>query len=267
MKTKYLGLGLFFTTIIAITIPLILLASGAATDNFSASVTLGNSPPVISWVISTASDSPAEGNIKNISLQFNVTDNNTVIDINTSSTFMNISRAGETNRTSSSCVSILNSSDSKTEEFNCTITIYWYDVNGTWDICAYARDNSSSAASNCTSSDFTMNQLDSVDLVNGSIAFSGSAGQADVGPQHVVVNNTGNLNYVNLQLNATYLNSGGNTLGVGNFSVNVTDSANGQALTENTFLTIASSTLNRGAAATKDMYFYLDIPTGLPVGT
>jgi hypothetical protein len=261
MKTKTLSIIIFLATIILITAPLLILTSAGSSDSFSATLSIGNVAPTIAWV-STGSDSPSEGTTRVIYLQFNVTDNNTVSDINSSSVFMNISKAGETTRTSTSCISLLNSSDSKTEEFNCSFTIYYYDGPGIWDICAYARDDSGSSVSDCTSSDFTMGNTDSIDVINTTMAFSGNQGETDKGPGHIVINNTGNQNYLHVGLNATYLSNNSDVIGVGNFTVNITNSPNGQALTENSFLNITGSNLSK--SSTEDLYFYMDIPAGIP---
>jgi len=261
MKVPTITLLLFIATILIITVPAIFLTSGVATDTFSTTLSVGNVAPTISWV-NTGSDSPSEATTKTIYLQFNVTDNNTVTDINSSSVFMNITRTGETTRSNTSCFSAANSSDTKTGKFNCTFTIYWYDGPGAWDICAYARDNSGSAASDCTTADFTMDNTDSIDVLNATMAFSGNPGDNDVGPGHIVINNTGNQNYLNISLNATYLENGSDILGVGNFSVNVTNNETGQALQEDAFFNISSAYLNK--SSTEDLYFYLDIPAALP---
>jgi hypothetical protein len=259
MRTKNLGILIFIATIILITIPLLMLTSAGSSDNFSASVSIGNLAPTINIVYNgTGSDSPAEGTTKVIYFQFNATDDNGVADLNISAAFMNMTRTGETTRTSSACTSAANFSN--TEKFNCSITIYYYDGQGIWNLCAYIRDNTGSGVSNCTMANFSMGATDSIDVVNASISLTGNASQQDVGPAHVVINNTGNQNYTNVRINATYLNNGSDIIGVGNFSVNVTNNASGEALTENAYLTISSSNLSKGASATRDLYFYLDIP-------
>ena len=45
MKRKTLTLLIFLVTLVAITIPLTMLASGAATDSFESNVTIGNTAP------------------------------------------------------------------------------------------------------------------------------------------------------------------------------------------------------------------------------
>ena len=257
MKIKILSFFIFLATIILITAPLLMLSSAASTGSFSASVSLSNSAPTIEAVYN-GSGSPAEGTTATINLLFNATDLNGVADINVSSAFMNITRSGETARSSTSCTSAANLSN--TETINCTITIYWYDGAGTWNICAYVRDNSNAAVSNCTAANFTMGTTDSITLLNASIAFSGTANQTGVGPQHIIVNNTGNVNYTSMGVNATYLANVSYTIGVGNFSVNVSNSVNGQALTENSFLSVTSSNLTKGPASQRDLYFGLNIP-------
>jgi hypothetical protein len=256
MKTKPLATIIFLATIILITAPLLMITSAGPTDTFSATVSIANVGPNITFVFN-GSDSPSEGTIKTIILQFNATDPNGYSDLNTSAAFMNITKSGDTTRTSTSCTGAVNSSNIQT--VNCSITIYWYDGQGNWTICSYIKDNSGNATNNC-SSNFSMGTLDAIDVVNTSISLSGSASQSDVGPASVIVNNTGNQNYSAVRVNATFLNNGSNIIGIGNFSVNVTNAATGEALTENTWLAITSSNLTRGTGAQRDLYFYVDIP-------
>ena len=164
MKRKTLSLIIFLATLIAITIPLVMM-SGAQTDSFTSNVTVGNNAPVIGWVNGSLNQAPNEGGNpeKVIQIQMNVTDTNGVDDINTSDCFMNITRSGETTRTSSSCFSTSNASN--TQWITCNITIYWYDEPGTWDITAYAMDYQGSTDNN-DKSDFDMGDADYVDVIH-----------------------------------------------------------------------------------------------------
>lgn len=267
MKKEILTLFIFLMTIAVVTIPIIFLTSAAInTDSFQSNVTVTSDSPVIESVNATAT-APSEGGLKVIQLEFNVSDNNSKTDMNISSIVMNITHTlgSEATRSAvgSNCTSRRNSSDTLSQVFWCNITIYYYDREGTWDICAYIEDMSGGSDSNCVLADFTMNSLDAIDVVNASMLLTGASGEDDVGPGHIIINNTGNQNYTNMSLNATFLYSGSQYIGVSNFSVNITDNESGQSLIENTWMNITTSNLIRGQDSNLDLYFYVDIPAGL----
>ncbi|MBW2991010.1 hypothetical protein KY348_04875 [Candidatus Woesearchaeota archaeon] len=266
MKRKSISLFLFLATLVAITIPLAIL-SGAQTDNFDANVSIQNSAPVIGWVNDSVTQSPNDGSTSILQIHMNVTDTNGVSDINTSDCFMNITRTGETTRTSSVCFSTTNSSN--TQWITCNITISWYDVPGEWVITAFATDDSGVNDTNNTSN-FTMGNADYVDVINASIRFASvTPGQQNAGPRNIIINNTGNQNYTEINLTGYDLTGvvSSNVIGVSNFTVNVTDgSGEGQALVNNTEILVTSASLDRESSpsgATEEFYFYLDVPSGL----
>lgn len=268
MKKETLSLFIFLATIIAITTPLVILTSGATTDTFSVSTTVGNSAPQIVWV-EAPTETPNAGTTKVITIDFNVTDNNSVTDIDTASSSANITKAGEADRLSTACWSVSNSSDQKTQRIRCNITIYYYDADGAWDICVYATDGTASD-SDCTSSDLTMNSLDDISVVETSLSFSGSPGEQDVAATEnpLTINNTGNQVYTGIDLTAYNLTGGGDTIGATNFAVNTTASGGpGNQLSHGSPVTITGASLNKGATATEELYFYLDIPSGITATT
>ncbi len=267
MKRDIITFMVFLVTLIAITIPAIMLTLGAQTDTFSVSTTVGNDAPVISWVNGTGSDSPNAATTKIIQIRYNVTDVNGVDDINDSSAFMNITNGGVT-RTSTSCTAA--GLAGIMESFLCNITINYYETPGEWVIEAYIRDNGGSPDTNDTSN-FTMGNTDDVDVLEGSLSFSGSAGEENVSATEnpLTINNTGNQAYSSLNLTGVELTGGGDVIGAGNFSVNVSDSSDGQTLVNNTDISITGSSLAKrtGASSTEDLYFYLDIPSGINATT
>ncbi len=265
MEKKSLSILIFLATIIAITIPLAMLTSGAATDNFDTNVSVGNTAPVINWVNDSVGLSPNEGSTRIIQIQMNVTDDNGVSDINTSDCYMNLTKSGETTRTSNICYSTSNTSN--TQWIECNITIYWYEKPGEWVITAYATDDAGSTDTNDTSN-FTMGDADYIDVINASITFSGSPGDANVGPSNIIINNTGNQNYTGIDLTAQNLTgaSSSDNIGASQFTVNITDgSGNGQSLSHNSAVSITSAVLNRGPGASgeEELFFYVDIPSGI----
>ena len=259
--TLSLTTTIFLCTVLALAIPFILLTT-ADTGTFSASATVGNQAPNISVAAGIAATGNA-ASTANITIVFNVTDPNGVSDLNDSSVDVNISRAGETTRTLDACGT--SDIDTDTRQYSCNVSFFFYDGAGAWDINVSIQDNSRAYAANLSEQTATINTLDAVTVVKGSIAFSGSPGTnniaADENPQRL--NNSGNVNYGSINLTGFAFASGSDFIGVGNVTVNTTDSGgNGQVLANNTEVLLVNTTLNKGAASTSKMYFWLDIPAG-----
>ena len=123
MKRKTLTMAIFLATLIAITIPLTMLASGDATDTFESNVTIGNSAPDLFWVQSGVSESPNAATTKEVQISFNATDNNSVSDFNDSSAFVNITKSAVT-LTSHTCTPA--GQTGNTEQWTCNITINYF---------------------------------------------------------------------------------------------------------------------------------------------
>jgi hypothetical protein len=255
---------LFLTALAIVSLPAIFLALGASTDNFSVTTTVGNNAPAISWV-QAPSDGPNAGTTKTAQVMFNASDENGASTLNDSSAYINLTNGGTLRQSSNCTVTQINATS---KNYVCNITIYYYDTPGSWNINAYIRDNSGNAT-NLSSSAFTMGNVDDVDVMEGSISFTGTPGQSDVGATEnpVTVNNTGNQAYSQIALTAFNLISGGSQIGAGNFSANISNSADGQMLINNSAVAVAGSTLTRGASATRDVYVFLDVPIGVAGAT
>ena len=114
----------------------------------------------------------------------------------------------------------------------------------------------------------TVGNADHVDVINATIGFSGSAGEQDVGPSNIIMNNTGNQDYSNINITAYDLVGAvsSDPIGVSNFTVNITDGSGvGQSLVDSTDVQVTSASLARrtGASTTEEFFFYVDIPLGI----
>ena len=265
MERKTLTLAIFLATLIAITVPLAMLTSGAPTDSFESNVTVGNTGPEKLWVQSGVSENPNAATTKEVQIRINATDNNSVGDFNDSATFLNITYNGVT-RTSHTCTPAGLSGNM--ESWLCNVTInYWEEPSADWEIEAYVRDLSDATATNDTVN-MTIGNADHIDVINVSIGFSGSAGEQDVGPSNIIMNNTGNQAYTNINVTAYDLAGAvsSDPIGATNFTVNVTDgSGAGQALADSTDIQVTGASLARrtGASTTEEFFFYVDIPSGI----
>jgi len=257
----------FSLTIVMVAVPAAVLVLGNGSGNFAASATVSNTPPTIQVDPSQNVGSGTPATSKAVYLYFNATDLNGATDLNDSTMNLIINRTGNTARANTSCsMSAVNSS---TRRYNCTVNIWYFDEAGTWTINASIKDNSVNFVNDTTQS-ATLGTIDNIVLVNASIAFSGSPGTTNnaASPNPETINNTGNVNYQNVSLTGISFANGTNTLSVGNVSVNITNSGGlGQVLVNNTAINITGgSTLPRGNNSVRDLYFWLNIPTGQPSG-
>ncbi|KYK25207.1 hypothetical protein AYK26_06330 [Euryarchaeota archaeon SM23-78] len=260
MKKETLTIFIFLATLILITVPLIMLTSGAQTDSFSANVTVGNSAPEITWVNDSVNASPNAATTKEIQIRFNATDGNGVSDFNDSTAQTNISKNGVI-RSSHICSPA--GFVGTMESWLCNVTIYYYDQPGEWVITAYIEDLGGNYSTN-TTSNFTMGNTDDIDVIETALTFSGSAGENDVAASEnpLTINNTGNQDYTSINMTGYNLTGGGNTIGATAFAVNISNSGGpGEALQHNAPITITDANLSRGL--TEDLYFFLDIPSGI----
>ena len=261
MKRKVLSVFIFLATIALITVPLLMLTSAADTDTVSVTASVQNVAPTITYVQTGASATPSGGTTKEIQIRFNATDSNSVDDFADATAQVNITNAAVT-LTSHACAA--SGLTGTMESWLCNITINYYQVPAAWSVTAYIADSAGNNDTD-TSATFTINNLDSVAVTQASMAFTGTPGQTNVAsdPSPIAVTNTGNQNYATVGVTAHDLSGGGDTIPATAFNVNISDSSDGQALADGSPVQVTGSTLARGAGATRNLYFYLDIPSGI----
>jgi len=261
MKRETLSALIFLATIALITVPLMLLTSAANTDDVAITASVQNVGPTISWVQDGSNADPAAGTTKEIQIRFNATDPNGADDFNDATAEVNITNGGTTLSSHTCAAAELSGS---MESWLCNITINYYNTPGTWDITAFIADGADQTSTN-TTSDFTINNLDDVAVTEPSMSFTGTPGQTNVGASQnpIEVANTGNQNYVTVGVTAHDLSGGGDTIPATAFAVNISNSADGQALADASPVVVTGSTLNRGSGSTRDLYFFLDVPSGI----
>lgn len=255
---------LFLGSIVFMTLPVLFFTTATGSDSFTASATVSNQAPTVS-ISAGQSWTGSAGNTVTRSLYFNATDTNGVADLDDGTAAAAINQSGTT-IVANSC-GFDRSIDGDTNQYECNFTLAYFQADGTWTIEANISDNQASAATN--TQDGTVNTLDAIDVIEASIAFSGNPGDNNVAasPNPQTINNTGNQIYTSVNLTAYSFTSGANVLGVDNVTVNVSNSAIGQSPTNATELEITSASLTRGAVATEDLYFFLDIPAAQATGT
>jgi hypothetical protein len=236
-------------------------------DTFSASVTVSNAAPTVFPDLGQTIVG-ATGQTITAYLFFNATDLNSNSDLNDSTAEIRINQTGSSDLVSTGCV-VDSSPDGNTNRYNCSVSVPYYTSAGTWTINATIEDDSGNRVSN-TSTTLSINTLDAVAIVSASISFSGGPGTNNIAasPNPQQLNNTGNVDYTSINLTAFTFQDGANFIGVGNVTVNTSNSGgNGQTLTNNSPITITDASLSAGAVAVEDIYFWLDIPVGQAEGS
>lgn len=245
------------------------LAVYAGSDTHTTSFDVGNANPTITNVESVAAVDLNPGTTTDVYVLFNASDNNGYADLNFSSAQVVLSKAGESDRTSSSCSAIANGTIES--RINCTIAMQFYDDDGSWTINVSIADNAAALAYNDTTT-VTVNALDDI-LLNDTAISCGSAlasPSSDNGCDVFKITNRGNQNYASLNYTGYNFDddlTGTYVINVGNMSVNVTDSALGQSLVDSAPITITDAVLPDGASSDEVIYPYIDIPSGMPADT
>ena len=128
-----------------------------------------------------------------------------VENLNLSTALVNLSYSGEDTRTNESCKTT--DYGGNYANFTCNITMWWWDVNGTWSITAHIRDNASNGVVNTT-------QVQGVGLQQAVIGGPALLTWSGVSPgswnatsnnDPLLMNNTGNFPSTNISINATHL--------------------------------------------------------------
>jgi len=220
--------------------------------------TLGSSDEIITINVYPVSAITLNGGTtKDINVLFNTSNGN----VNETSAQVILTN-GAVERTSSSCTNV-------STEFNCTITLNFYDKAGVWNINASIIDNSANLITN-TTENVTINTLDYIAQDKNYFKW----GTLSVGVDNqeasniITLTNGGNQDYATLNVkgqNATGV-AYGNVISTNKFSAdNITASTSGIHLEDNANVDM-SSILNlnsHGASVTANIYAYVDVPNGI----
>jgi len=265
-KARMITTILLFTgTLLALLVPVMMLVAGDS-QTFSASAIVTNQAPTVA-VDTGQSVSGQIATSKVVYIYFNATDKNGYSDLNDSSAQVIINKTGETSRTSSSC-SVASHPDANTTRYNCSVTIWYWDADGSWTINATVSDKTPSESQNASIT-VDLGTLDAISIVESSLSFTGSPGTDNVpsSPEPQKINNTGNQNYGTIQVTGIDFRNT-TIIGVSNVTMNRTDSNGpGDILVNNSAQTLTGGTLNKGNNSLENIYFWLDIPESTQPGT
>jgi len=170
--------------------------------------TIFNSNVTITSVYSISAQSLTSCGQIIVSFRFNATDLDGVTDINTTTSKVQLTKAGEATRSSISCTNPYSTEYIKT--FRCNSTFYFYDGDGLWLINSSVKDNSNVYTENITQT-FTVNTLTSVYQDANSVSWSSVKANTNDNEANdsIILTNCGNQNFNQISIvgyNLSYIN-------------------------------------------------------------
>ncbi|MGV8171150.1 MAG: BspA family leucine-rich repeat surface protein [Candidatus Woesearchaeota archaeon] len=221
-------------------------------------------PPVIVSIFPVGSINPIESSQRIISFNFTVDDIQGNSTINVSSVLVKINNSGITRQNIlDSCIGI--PINATAQNITCNVSLQYYDPAGIWNVNISIMDADRNYTQN-TSTTFTYNILYALSLNTNALDLGVlNAGDKNISASVLMLNNTGNFNYTQIQLRAYNLINDSYVLNASNFRINITNSSVGNMLINNTYVNITGAVLPRStdsSTGNQSMYIYVDIPLG-----
>jgi hypothetical protein len=269
-KKRLLTLAIFISLLALFFIPFSQVTSGA-NATFSVYLILGNNNPTITWVQSSITETPNIGTNKTIYISFNATDPDGFQNLNNNSAKIYLNLTGEQSRYNTSCT-VVRTNSVNTTQFNCSITIWYYDRAAAWTINASIYDISNSFANN-TGTTMSISPLTAVGIDRAEIGFpTVNLGQTNAPADYpIVIDNLGNTNISTVNLTAYDLNKSSEIIDAGKFFANFTHNASLHTLVNATKVWLQNASVPRDLpsfAQNETLSIYVDVPAaGLTAGT
>jgi len=200
-------------------------------------VAISNTAPQITYIqnssLTGVTVTPTTNSYTEIELKLTVYDEDGASNINTTSVKANFTRTNQELRNNDSCQLVAGEDLEKSYNFSCTISMWYFDTNGTWNIGTYAEDLLAEKAQNIST-----------------VFDYGSLTAFEIYPSWVLWANVTPLDSDKTSLQNTTLNNTGNSIiNPGNISINAT---NLRGVTDNTkFFDIGNITVSWNNTASK----------------
>jgi len=226
LTTPFVNAGFFDTIKSKIT--------GRATSQpVSLNISVSGSSPIIPSVGSVAAVTLLENTTTTFTINFTAYDADGFSNLKTVAV-ANVSKSGSTTRYNSTC-SQISTFASNYSNYSCTLTMWYFDDYGTWNIGLAVNDTSNAQGFNTTTT-FTINQLTAFISGPGSLTFSGispGAVNSTASNDPLLLNNTGNdpISAGSIEINATNLvgeTDNTKALYAANFSVGIVTGSNAE---------------------------------------
>lgn len=276
------------------------------TGSFTAWLVISNQGPRINatYNVTGITIIPSTGSTKQVLISFNASDPDGVTQLNGTDggrVIINLTLGPPSVSQSRSDATCTNTSYVNHVTFTCTIDMQYYDnASSAWVINITVIDSNSGTFTNDTGR-FTYDDLAGFTLRRRGLSESGlnftslNIGDDDKPAKTpILLNNTGNNDFDQINITAADLISGGSNIGVGNFTINITNgtAGNGMRLYKGAQVIPDSPGISSDANATLlhgpgmsgqsvtyagvtdfkskgnlSLYFWVDVPTGIGTGT
>jgi len=262
--------------------------TGRATSgqtNATVEITSNNAPVIEIVEFDTSNPSVGEGQFEYFVFNFSASDLDGIGDIDNGTGAINLTAVFPSGATRSNSSCAVSASDSNFVNFTCSVGFYYFDIPTpvVWTVTAMVSDGIDTGVNDTES--FSLGQTSGMVLFPNSISWAAlSAGAYDQATGPTYMNNTGNVNFTYITINASNLineDSGSWKIDIGNFTVNNSEAAigscNSTVLELNNRTTVLTGsgenmTLIRGNLSAADpdsqekIYYCLDVPTPLATG-
>ncbi|MBD3252739.1 hypothetical protein GF386_03350 [Candidatus Pacearchaeota archaeon] len=225
---------------------------------------------------------PTEESAKKITFNVTVNDPDGRNDINDSSVKANFSFGSDSRYNSTACVEISGEYNNTSQNYSCTVSMWYWDTNDTWTINVTANDLGNKSYVSDASTSFDYGLLTAIKMSPSTVYWSsvtpGDSNQT--ASNSTVINNTGNhiIQAGNVEINSTNLHGSSSFIDVGNITVD-TDTGgsppaecDGTALQNKTYTGISNANLTignlsqGGGTAQEQLYYCLQVPSTVPSG-
>lgn len=212
-------------------------------------VTSGNAPVIYDvWnetMTDISSSGPTEDSPTYIIINFSVSDTEGNTNIDSSSANIELEFGGTTRATA--CTEY--EAAGNYANYTCNVTLWWFDVPGTWTINASILDNNVNYGENTTDT-FGVGSVAGFESSPSGLSWASIApGAVDIEPSnHILMNNTGNL-VRNVEVNATDLigeTNDAQALWAANFSAHTDAGCEGTTMVADTYTDVAGTSLPIG---------------------
>lgn len=239
-------------------LPLAVTVLADTSDTTQVSAQVGNRAVSVYDITAISAQDPTEGTTKAVTFYCAVNDPDGNSDIQVVNATM--TKGAGLNSADCGSGSAINAT---ANNYTCTVDMNFYDESGDdWDYTCYAYDLSTTDDMEST---FTYNELTAWTMTPTSIGFGTIyLGQTNIGATDdpIELTNTGNVDLSGLikvkALDLKGVTTPAEFIPAGNFSSNVADASGGDAMVNNSAITITGTSLDIGASSTEDLYFYIE---------
>lgn len=231
-------------------------------------VTITNLPPTIAISsvsgLTTGALDPTSGTTSTITVTLVVTDLNGASDITGATA--GLLKADNSEHLAQASAT-LSSTGTTTKTFTKTLAMNFYDAPATYKIKVIGTDAASATGDNLLDlTTFTYRSLVAMSSPSTfAVAGSGVAPGQTASAQSLTITNAGNAQ-IDTQVSATDLTYNSNTLPVGSIAYSLANTMAGSAPLSTTAGSLTTFDLTYGASSTKNIFFQVTAPTGLPPG-